>query len=45
MLLVLGGLVLLVHGANWLVEAAVNFAKYLGISELLIGIASGGDPW
>ncbi len=38
MLLVLGGLVLLVLGANWLVEAAVNFAKYLGISELLIGL-------
>ncbi len=37
-LLILGGLALLVLGANWLVEAAVSFAKYLGVSELIIGL-------
>ncbi len=37
-LLILAGLALLVLGANWLVEAAVAFAKYLGVSELIIGL-------
>lgn len=32
------GLVLLVLGANWLVDAAVDFALALGISELVIGL-------
>lgn len=37
-LLLLAGLALLVLGAHWLVEAAVAFAKYLGVSELIIGL-------
>ena len=37
-LMLLVGLGLLVLGANWLVEAAVAFAKYLGVSELIIGL-------
>ena len=37
-LLILGGLALLVLGSNWLVEAAVAFAKHLGVSELVIGL-------
>ncbi len=36
--LILAGLALLVLGSNWLVEAAVAFAKYLGVSELVIGL-------
>lgn len=32
------GLVLLVVGANWLVEAAVEFARRLQVSELVIGL-------
>jgi cation:H+ antiporter len=32
------GLALLVTGANWLVDAAVQFAKQLGVSELVIGL-------
>lgn len=36
--LILAGLVLLVLGSNWLVEAAVAFANYLGISELVVGL-------
>lgn len=36
--LVLGGLVLLVAGARWLVEAAVAIAQALGMSELVIGL-------
>jgi cation:H+ antiporter len=32
------GLILLVLGAEWLVDAAVVFAKRLGISELVIGL-------
>jgi cation:H+ antiporter len=38
MMLILVGLVLLVLGSNWLVEAAVGFAKQLGVSELIIGL-------
>lgn len=37
-LLVLSGLSLLVLGAGWLVEAAVDFARRLGVSELVIGL-------
>jgi cation:H+ antiporter len=37
-LLVVGGLALLVLGSRWLVEAAIAFARYLGMSELIIGL-------
>ncbi|SDI68217.1 calcium/sodium antiporter [Billgrantia gudaonensis] len=33
-----GGLALLVVGANWFVEGAVAFAVYLGVSEQVIGL-------
>jgi len=36
--LVLGGLALLVLGADWLVSAAVVFAKMMGVSDLVIGL-------
>jgi cation:H+ antiporter len=36
--LVAGGLVLLVVGAGWLVDAAVAFARDLGVSDLVIGL-------
>jgi len=36
--LVAAGLVLLVVGARWLVESAITFAEYLGISSLVIGL-------
>jgi cation:H+ antiporter len=36
--LILGGLALLVLGSRWLVEAAIAFAQYLGVSELVIGL-------
>ncbi|AHI29471.1 calcium/sodium antiporter [Marinobacter similis] len=36
--LVIGGLVLLVLGAGWLVDGAITFARHLGISELVIGL-------
>ena len=36
--LIVGGLVLLIVGANWLVEAAVIFARQLGLSEMAIGL-------
>ena len=38
LLLILAGLALLVLGARWLVEAAVNFARVLGVSETVIGL-------
>lgn len=38
LLLVVGGLVLLVLGSHWLVEAAVTLARALGVSELVIGL-------
>jgi len=38
LLLVAGGLSLLVLGARWLVESAIAFAQYLGVSELVIGL-------
>jgi cation:H+ antiporter len=37
-LLILGGLALLVQGSRWLVEAAIDFARFLGVSELVIGL-------
>ncbi len=36
--MLLAGLGLLVLGSNWLVEAAVDFAHFLGVSELVIGL-------
>ena len=36
--LVIGGLVLLVLGADWLVGAAVAFARVMGVSDLVIGL-------
>ncbi len=36
--LIVLGLILLVFGADWLVAAAVVFARQLGISELVIGL-------
>ncbi len=36
--LILAGLVLLVQGSNWLVEASVEIARALGVSELVIGL-------
>lgn len=36
--LIAAGLVLLVLGAHWLVNAAIAFAQHLGISELVIGL-------
>lgn len=44
LLLVVAGLGLLVLGARWLVQSAVIFAEYLGISSLVIGltIVAGG---
>jgi len=38
LLLVAGGLLLLVAGSNWLVEAAVFLARQFGVSELVIGL-------
>ena len=35
---VVGGLALLVVGANWLVSGAVDIARSLGVSELVIGL-------
>ena len=36
--LVLGGFALLVLGSRWLVDSAVSFAQYLGVSELVVGL-------
>ncbi|ACL24503.1 calcium/sodium antiporter [Chloroflexus aggregans] len=36
--MVVGGLALLVLGANWLVDGAVAFASWFGVSELIIGL-------
>lgn len=38
LLLVAAGLVLLVMGAGWLVDAAIAFARVIGISEVVIGL-------
>ncbi len=37
-LLVVAGLALLVLGADWLVDAAIEFARALGVSDLVIGL-------
>lgn len=37
-LLIAAGLALLVLGADWLVTAAITFAKQFGVSELVIGL-------
>lgn len=36
--LILAGLVFLVQGSEWLVDAAVVFAKLLGVSDIVIGL-------
>ena len=36
--LIVGGLLLLVLGSRWLVEAATTFAKAMGVSDLVIGL-------
>jgi cation:H+ antiporter len=36
--MIVGGLALLVLGAQWLVDSAVQIAQYLGMSELVIGL-------
>lgn len=36
--LIVAGLVLLVLGSEWLVDASVTFAKALGVSDLVIGL-------
>ncbi len=38
LVLVVCGLALLVLGSRWLVDSAVSFAEFLGISELIIGL-------
>jgi len=38
LLLIAAGLGSLVLGATWLVDSAVRFAQYLGVSELVIGL-------
>ncbi len=38
LLLVAVGLTLLVIGSRWLVDGAVVFARYLGVSELIVGL-------
>ena len=35
---VFSGLVLLVLGSRWIVDGAVSFAQYIGVSELVIGL-------
>src|SRR5690606_7374608 len=35
---VIVGLALLVLGSRWLVDAAVTFARYLGVSEVVVGL-------
>lgn len=37
-LLIIAGLALLVLGSQWLVSASVTFAKYFGVSDLVIGL-------
>jgi cation:H+ antiporter len=37
-LLIVAGLALLVLGARWLVDATVQFARWAGVSELVIGL-------
>ncbi|NGP75024.1 calcium/sodium antiporter [Balneolaceae bacterium YR4-1] len=37
-LFIVGGLLLLIVGSRWLVDGAVSFATYLGVSEIVIGL-------
>jgi cation:H+ antiporter len=37
-LFIISGLVLLVFGSRWLVDGAVKFAEYMGVSSLVIGL-------
>jgi cation:H+ antiporter len=36
--LIAGGLILLVVGSRWLVDGATDFARYFGVSELVVGL-------
>ncbi len=36
--MVIAGLALLIVGSRWLVDSAVDFARYLGVSELVVGL-------
>jgi cation:H+ antiporter len=36
--LIMGGLIMLIFGSRWLVDGAVSFAGYLGVSELVVGL-------
>ena len=36
--LIIGGLIMLIFGSRWLVDGAVSFARYLGVSELVVGL-------
>ncbi|MFN7139475.1 MAG: calcium/sodium antiporter, partial [Limisphaerales bacterium] len=36
--LIVAGLVLLILGSRWLVDSAVTFARFLGVSELIVGL-------
>lgn len=38
LILIVAGLALLVLGSRWLVDSAIAFARYLGVSELVIGL-------
>lgn len=38
LILIVAGLALLVLGSRWLVDSAITFARYLGVSELVIGL-------
>ncbi|MEX2640721.1 MAG: calcium/sodium antiporter [Balneolales bacterium] len=35
---IIAGLVMLITGSDWMVDGAVLFAEYLGVSELIIGL-------
>ena len=37
-LLILVGLVLLVQGSEWFVDSAVTFARFMGVSDIVIGL-------
>ncbi|MBT4184484.1 MAG: sodium:calcium antiporter, partial [Deltaproteobacteria bacterium] len=35
---IIGGLILLYFGANWLVQGAITLSLYLGLSPLIVGL-------
>ena len=35
---IIGGLILLYFGANWLVQGAITLALHLGLSPLIVGL-------